>query len=58
LNIDLSAYHTDTVAGLLFNHLGYIPAEGEEWRHPAFILRAKKVKGHRILEVNLIRTKM
>lgn len=54
LNIDLSAYHTDTVAGLLFNHLGHIPTEGEEWRHSAFILRAQKVIGHRILKVNLI----
>ncbi len=54
LSIDLSEYHTDTVAGLLFNNLGHIPVEGEAWVHPAFTLRAKKVKGHRIIEVNLI----
>jgi CBS domain containing-hemolysin-like protein len=41
LNIDLSAYRTDTVAG-------------ETWAHPNFILRAQKVEGHRIVEVNLM----
>lgn len=54
LGLDLSSYQMDTVAGLLFNNLGHIPVEGEEWQHPAFILRAHKVKGHRIVEVNLI----
>jgi len=54
LSIDLSEYDIDTVAGLLFNNLGHMPVEGEEWHHPAFTLRAQKVQGHRIVEVSLI----
>lgn len=54
LNINLTAYHADTAAGLLLNNLGHIPSVGEEWQHSAFVLRAQKVQGHRIIEINLI----
>jgi CBS domain containing-hemolysin-like protein len=54
LKIDLSVYPVDTVGGLLLNNLGHLPAEGEVWEHPQFILRTEKLNGHRISQVRLI----
>lgn len=54
MEVDLSQYPVDTIAGLLLHNLGHLPARGEEWQQPTFTLLAKKIRGTRIIEVILI----
>lgn len=53
LEIDLPEGDWDTVGGLVFDHLGHIPAEGEELVVCGHVLRAEKVQGRRIGRVRI-----
>ncbi len=53
LEIDLPEGDWDTVGGLVFDHLGHVPAEGEELVVRGHVLRAEKVQGRRIGRVRI-----
>ena len=53
LELDLPEGDWDTVGGLLFDHLGHLPAEGEEVEVHGHVLRAEKVQGRRIGRIRI-----
>lgn len=53
LDIDLPEGDWDTVGGLVFDHLGHVPFEGEELVVQGHVLRAEEVQGHRIGRVRI-----
>jgi CBS domain containing-hemolysin-like protein len=53
LDLDLPEGDWDTVGGLLFAHLGHLPAEGEELELLGHVLRAEKVQGRRIGRIRI-----
>jgi putative hemolysin len=53
LDLDLPHGHWDTVGGLVFDHLGHVPAEGEELVVCGHVLRAERVQGRRIGRVHI-----
>ncbi len=53
LDLDLPEGSWDTVGGLVFDHLGHVPTEGEELIVAGRILRAEKVQGRRIGRVRI-----
>ncbi|MER3452849.1 MAG: hypothetical protein C4344_04090 [Acidimicrobiia bacterium] len=53
LHADLPDGDWDTVAGLVFNLLGHVPAEGETVDFDGFRFRAEKVQGRRIGRVRI-----
>ena len=55
LQADLPEGDWDTVAGLMFNLLGRVPAEGEVARHDGILLRAERITGRRISRVRISR---
>jgi len=55
LQADLPEGDWDTVAGLMFNLLGRVPAEGEVAHHDGLMLKAERVTGRRISRVRISR---
>ncbi len=55
LHADFPEGDWDTIGGLVFNHLGHVPAEGESVSVDGFLLRAEKVQGRRIGKVRISR---
>jgi CBS domain containing-hemolysin-like protein len=53
LDLELPEGTWDTVGGLVFDHLGHVPAEGEELVVAGHVLRAEKVQGRRIGRVRI-----
>lgn len=53
LDLDLPEGSWDTIGGLVFDHLGHVPAEGEELVVDGHVLRAEKVQGRRIGRVRI-----
>jgi CBS domain containing-hemolysin-like protein len=53
LDLDLPHGHWDTVGGLVFDHLGHVPFEGEELVVAGHVLRAERVQGRRIGRVRI-----
>jgi CBS domain containing-hemolysin-like protein len=53
LDLHLPEGTWDTVGGLVFDHLGHVPSEGEELVVAGHVLRAEKVQGRRIGRVRI-----
>jgi CBS domain containing-hemolysin-like protein len=53
LDLDLPHGHWDTVGGLVFDHLGHVPVEGEELELCGRVLRAERIQGRRIGRVRI-----
>jgi CBS domain containing-hemolysin-like protein len=53
LGIDLPDTEWDTVGGLVFNLLGHVPEEGESVRFQGLEFRTERVKGRRIVSVQI-----
>ncbi len=54
LGIDLPSGAWDTVGGLLFDHLGHVPSEGESVDVHGVLLVADRVRGRRIERVRIL----
>jgi CBS domain containing-hemolysin-like protein len=55
LHADFPEGDWETIGGLVFNHLGHVPAEGESVSVDGYILHAEKVQGRRIGKVRISR---
>ena len=55
LEVDWPSADWDSIGGLLFNHLGHVPHEGESIDYEGHRLRAERVKGRRIGRVRITR---
>jgi CBS domain containing-hemolysin-like protein len=55
LGIELPDTEWDTVGGLVFNLLGHVPEEGESVRFQGLEFRTERVKGRRIVSVQIRR---
>jgi CBS domain containing-hemolysin-like protein len=53
LGIELPDTEWDTVGGLVFNLLGHVPEEGESVRFQGLEFRTERVKGRRIVSVQI-----
>jgi CBS domain containing-hemolysin-like protein len=53
LGVELPDTEWDTVGGLVFNLLGHVPEEGECVRFQGLEFRTERVKGRRIVSVNI-----
>jgi CBS domain containing-hemolysin-like protein len=53
LHADFPEGDWETIGGLVFNHLGHVPSEGESVSVDGFLLRAEKVQGRRIGKVRI-----
>jgi CBS domain containing-hemolysin-like protein len=53
LDLDLPEGDWDTVGGLVFDHLGHVPVEGEELVLQGHVLRAERVQGRRIGRIRI-----
>mgnify|MGYP001814781541 FL=1 len=56
LGMELTSEDVDTLGGFLYNLLGRVPEEGEEFEHEGLSFRIEKLEGQRIAEVVLILT--
>lgn len=54
LGMDIDAGDADSVGGLLMEHLGRVPTEGERVEFPGFNVSVERVQGNRILEVRVV----
>jgi putative hemolysin len=55
LGVELPDTEWDTVGGLVFNLLGHVPEEGESVRFQGLEFRTERVKGRRIVSVQIRR---
>jgi CBS domain containing-hemolysin-like protein len=53
LGLDLPTGDWDTVAGLVFTHLGHVPEQGESIEVDGYVLRADVIDGRRIERVRI-----
>jgi len=55
LDLDLPEGDYETVAGFVLSHLGYIPAEGEQFMYNGLKIAVTKVEGRKVEEVTVTR---
>lgn len=55
LNVDISAEGFDTLGGVIYNHLGRIPIQGDVVQLNGLSMRVVQVEGHRISKVRIVK---
>ena len=53
LDVTLDAPGIDTIGGFVFNHLGYLPKQGERLHLPGLEIKVRRTSRRRILQVEL-----